>query len=107
MAYEHGERLNAGSLIDVTGDCLVSLDAEKKLFSMKYKTIIPKICVIGRGVIMMRIVNLGRTGLFVAMRGGVMTSLGGRSHWRSVEDVRHAAMAENIPVSDLVVRTLP
>jgi len=56
---------------------------------------------------MMRIVNLGRTGLFVAMRGGVMTSLGGRSHWRSLEDVRRAALSENIPVSDLVVRTLP
>ncbi|MCM8733744.1 hypothetical protein SAMN02982917_4617 [Azospirillum oryzae] len=56
---------------------------------------------------MMRIVNLGRTGLFVAMRGGVLTSLGGRSHWRSADDVRRAAQAENIPVSDLVVRTMP
>lgn len=56
---------------------------------------------------MTRIVNLGRTGLFVALRGGVMTSLGGHSHWRSAEEVRRAALAENIPVSDLVVRTLP
>ena len=68
---------------------------------------VPKIREIGRGKIMMRIVNLGRTGLFVAMRGGVLTSLGGRSHWRSADDVRRAAQAENIPVSDLVVRTMP
>lgn len=56
---------------------------------------------------MMRIVNLGRTGIFVAMRGGVLTSLGGRTHWRSAEEIRRAAQAENIAVSDFVVRTLP
>lgn len=56
---------------------------------------------------MMRIVNMGRTGIFVAMRGGVVTSLGGRSHWRSADEVRRAAQAENIAVSDFVVRTLP
>lgn len=54
---------------------------------------------------MARIINLGRTGLFVAMRDGVLTSLGGRSHWRSADEVRRAAQAENIAVSDFVVRT--
>ncbi len=54
---------------------------------------------------MVRIVNLGRTGLFVALRGGALTSIGGRSHWRSADDARRAAQAENTPVSDFVVRT--
>lgn len=54
---------------------------------------------------MMRIVNLGRTGLFVAMRGGALATIGGRSHWRSVDDVRRAAQMENTPISDFVVRT--
>lgn len=56
---------------------------------------------------MMRIVNLGRTGVFVAIRGGVVTSLGGRSHWRTADEVRRAAQAESIPVSDHVIRTHP
>ncbi|QCG88205.1 hypothetical protein [Azospirillum sp. TSH100] len=73
----------------------------------KNKINFPKMHYTGRGEIMMRIVNLGRTGLFVAMRGGVLASLGGRSHWRSADDVRLAAQAENIPICDLVVRTLP
>lgn len=54
---------------------------------------------------MMRIVNLGRTGLFVVMRGGAMTSLGGRSHWRTAEDARRAAQSENMHVSDFILRT--
>jgi len=54
---------------------------------------------------MMRIVNLGRTGLYVVMRGGALASLGGRSHWRSADEARRAAQAENTPVSDFVVRT--
>ena len=54
---------------------------------------------------MMRIVNLGRTGLFVVMKGGSVATLGGRSHWRSLDDVRQAARAENVVLSDMVVRT--
>lgn len=54
---------------------------------------------------MMRIVNLGRTGIFVVMRGGNLTSLGGRSHWRSLDEVQRAARAENAKVSDLILRT--
>lgn len=54
---------------------------------------------------MMRIVNLGRTGLFVVMRGGNLTTLGGRSHWRSLDEAQRAARAENLQVSDLVLRT--
>ncbi|WP_448205001.1 hypothetical protein [Azospirillum sp. sgz302134] len=54
---------------------------------------------------MMRIVNLGRTGLFVVMRGGALATLGGRSHWRSLDDVWMAARAENVTISDMVVRT--
>ncbi|WP_158279279.1 hypothetical protein [Azospirillum humicireducens] len=56
---------------------------------------------------MMRIVDLGRTGIFVVMRGGVVTSLGGHSHWRSAEEVRRAAQTEDIAIGDFVVRTLP
>lgn len=54
---------------------------------------------------MMRIVNLGRTGIFVVMRGGNLTNLGGRSHWRSLDEVQRAARAENAVISDMVVRT--
>ena len=54
---------------------------------------------------MMRVVNLGRTGLFVVMRGGKMTTLAGHSYWRSLDDVWTAARAENVTVSDMVVRT--
>lgn len=56
---------------------------------------------------MMKIVNLGRTGLFVVMQGGALASLGGRSHWSSAEDARRAAQATNTPISDSVVRTTP
>ncbi|CAO3420415.1 hypothetical protein [Azospirillum doebereinerae] len=54
---------------------------------------------------MMRIVNLGRTGLFVVMQGGALASLGGRSHWSSADEARRAAQAANASVSDFVVRT--
>lgn len=55
---------------------------------------------------MMRIVNLGRTGLYVVMRGGSLESLGGRTHWRSLDEVWTAARSENAPVSDIVVHTV-
>ena len=54
---------------------------------------------------MMRVVNLGRTGLFVVMRGGAVTTLAGRSYWRSLDDVWKAARDENVALSDMVVRT--
>ncbi|MBP2227497.1 hypothetical protein [Azospirillum agricola] len=56
---------------------------------------------------MMRIVNLGRTGLFVVMRGGALANLDGRSHWGSADEARRAAQMANLPVSDFVVRTMP
>lgn len=55
---------------------------------------------------MMRIVNMSRTGLFVVMRGGALATLGGRTHWRSLDEVMSAVRSENAPVSDVVVRTL-
>lgn len=54
---------------------------------------------------MVRIVNLGLTGLFVVMRGGALANLGGHSHWRTADAARRAAQAENTPVSDFVLRT--
>ncbi|MCW2236998.1 hypothetical protein [Azospirillum canadense] len=54
---------------------------------------------------MMRIVNLSRTGLFVVMRSGSLTSLAGRTHWRSLDEVWSAVRSENAPVSDFVVHT--
>ncbi|WP_298370710.1 hypothetical protein [Azospirillum sp.] len=59
------------------------------------------------GVAMLRIVNLGRTGLYVMMRGGALASLGGRSHWGSADEARRCALAENTQVSDVIVRTTP
>ncbi len=56
---------------------------------------------------MLRIVNLGRTGLYVMMRGGALASLGGRSHWGSADEARRCALAENTQVSDVIVRTTP
>ncbi|GAA4254630.1 hypothetical protein GCM10022293_38220 [Azospirillum formosense] len=55
---------------------------------------------------MIKIVNLGRTGLFVAMQNGALTTIGGRSHWRSLDDVRSAANAAKIKISDTVLRTV-
>lgn len=54
---------------------------------------------------MMRVVKLGRTGVFVVMRNGAVTSLGGCSYWVSLEDVMKAIRAENVPVCDQVLRT--
>ncbi len=59
------------------------------------------------GWIMLKIVNLGRTGLYVMMRGGALASLGGRSHWGSADEARRCAQAENIQVCDVIVRTTP
>lgn len=56
---------------------------------------------------MLRIVNLGRTGLYVVMRGGVLTNIGGRSHWASADEARRCAQAENTLVSDFITRTTP
>lgn len=56
---------------------------------------------------MLRIVNLGRTGLYVVMRGGQLATLGGRSYWADAAQARDAARRENVPVSDAVLRTLP
>lgn len=55
---------------------------------------------------MIKIVNLGRTGLFVAMQNGTLATIGGRSHWRSLDDVRSAVNAAKIKVSDTVLRTV-
>ena len=55
---------------------------------------------------MLRIVNLGRTGLYVAMRGGELAVLGGRSYWTDPNQVREAAKRENAAVSDRVITTL-
>lgn len=54
---------------------------------------------------MMRIVNLGRTGLFVVIRDGVLATIAGRSHWRTIEEVWHAARADKVTLSDFVVHT--
>ena len=56
---------------------------------------------------MLKIVNLGRTGLYVMMRGGALASLGGRSHWGSADEARRCAQAENTQVSDVIMRTTP
>lgn len=56
---------------------------------------------------MVRIVNLGRTGLYVAMRGGQLTTLAGRCYWADATQARDAARRENVPVCDGVLRTLP
>lgn len=56
---------------------------------------------------MLKIVNLGRTGLFVVMRGGMLTTLGGRSYWPDAAQARDAARRENTPICDQVLRTLP
>ncbi|WP_169732867.1 hypothetical protein [Azospirillum halopraeferens] len=56
---------------------------------------------------MVRIVNLGRTGLYVAMRNGELTVLGGRSHWADADEARRAAARENMRVSDRVLCTVP
>ncbi|TWA67898.1 hypothetical protein FBZ82_10616 [Azospirillum brasilense] len=55
---------------------------------------------------MIKIVNLGRTGLFVAMQNGSLTTIGGRSHWRSLDDIRSAATAAKLKISDAVLRTV-
>ena len=56
---------------------------------------------------MVRIVNLGRTGLYVAMRNGTLAVLGGRNHWSNAEEARQAALRENVAVCDHVLRTAP
>ncbi|MBB3265226.1 hypothetical protein FHW79_002846 [Azospirillum sp. OGB3] len=55
---------------------------------------------------MVKIVNLGRTGLFVVMQNGALTTIGGRSHWRSLDDARSAVSVAKIKVSDTVLRTV-
>lgn len=55
---------------------------------------------------MVKIVNLGRTGLFIVMRGGQMATLGGRCYWSDAIQARDAARRENMPVCDGVLRTL-
>ncbi|HYH23602.1 MAG TPA: hypothetical protein VD995_33710 [Azospirillum sp.] len=55
---------------------------------------------------MLRIVNLGRTGLYVVMNGGTLASLGGRSWWNSLDELRAAAKKENVAVSDHVLHTV-
>ncbi|WP_448189013.1 hypothetical protein [Azospirillum sp. sgz301742] len=56
---------------------------------------------------MLKIVNLGRTGLYVVMRGGMLATLGGRSYWPDAAQARDAARRENAPVSDGILHTLP
>ncbi len=56
---------------------------------------------------MLRIIHLDRTGVFVAMRGGRLTAIGGREHWSTAEDARRAAQAENAPIHERVLRTRP
>jgi len=55
---------------------------------------------------MLKIVNLGRTGLYVVTRGGALTTLGGRSFWSDAEQARDAAKRENAAVSDRVLQTI-
>lgn len=54
---------------------------------------------------MMRIVNLGQTGLFVVLQGGALVTLEGRSHWNSAEDARRSAAAAKAGISDVVIHT--
>lgn len=54
---------------------------------------------------MYRIVNLGQTGVFVAIRGGVLATLGGRSHWDSAEQVRGALAAARLATAERVLST--
>lgn len=54
---------------------------------------------------MYRIVNLGRTGVYVAIQAGALATLGGRSHWESVEQVRGALAAARLAASDRVLST--
>lgn len=54
---------------------------------------------------MVKIVNLGRTGLFVVMRGGRMAALGGRFYWPDAIQARDAARRENMTVCESVLRT--
>ncbi len=54
---------------------------------------------------MYRIVSLDRVGLYVVMNEGSLATLGGKSHWTSLDALRHAAKLENAPLHDRVLRT--
>ncbi|NYZ11685.1 hypothetical protein HL658_03920 [Azospirillum sp. RWY-5-1] len=56
---------------------------------------------------MYRIVNLGRTGVYVAIQAGTLATLGGRSHWESAEQVRGALAAARLAAVDRVLNTRP
>lgn len=54
---------------------------------------------------MYRIVSLERVGVYVVMNQGAMATLGGKSHWTSLDALRHAAKLENAPLYERVLRT--
>lgn len=54
---------------------------------------------------MYRIVSLERVGVYVVMNQGTMATLGGKSHWTSLDALRHAAKLENAPLYERVLRT--
>lgn len=56
---------------------------------------------------MYRIVNLSRTGVYVAMQAGALATLGGRSHWESAEQVRGALATARLSAVDRVLNTKP
>lgn len=56
---------------------------------------------------MYRIINLSRTGVFVAMRAGEVATLGGRSHWDTVEQARGALATARLAAADRVMSTKP
>ena len=56
---------------------------------------------------MLKIVNLGRTGLYVVLRDGKLATLGGRSYWADAAQARDAARRENVPLCDQILRTIP
>lgn len=56
---------------------------------------------------MYRIINLSRTGIYIAMRAGTLATLGGRCHWESAEQVRGALATARLPAADRVLSTKP
>lgn len=54
---------------------------------------------------MLRIVNLGRTGVYVVLRGGQLATLGGRCHWADAAQAREAVRRENVQACDTILRT--
>ena len=54
---------------------------------------------------MVRVVGLGKTGIFIVLRDGDLAELAGRTFWSTPADVWAAIEAENVPACDEVLQT--